>query len=83
MSRSKGGTMIFTVMGFHPGKDELAFEKHISLSVRELGTVMQWTDEHAHVGADFRLTEKQVAEIGRLAVMFFPQGLDFYLTSSE
>jgi len=75
--------MIFSIMGFHPGKDELVFEKCIGLSEKELIPVMKWTKNNEYVGADFRLTAAQASEIERLAFISFPEGLDFYLTSSE
>jgi hypothetical protein len=75
--------MIFSVMGFHPGKDELVFEHDINLSVEDLTPVMQWTNSNDCIGVDFRLTATQALEIERLASLAFPQGLDLYLTSSS
>lgn len=74
--------MIFSVMGFHPDKDELVFEQNISLSVEDLAPVMQWTNSNDCIGVDFRLTATQALEIERLASLAFPQGLDLYLTST-
>ncbi|RON10897.1 hypothetical protein BK659_05140 [Pseudomonas brassicacearum] len=74
--------MIFSVMGFHPGRDELVFEHGISLSVADLTPVMQWTNTNECIGVDFRLTAAQALEIERLASVVFPEGLDLYLTSS-
>ncbi|SDB26564.1 hypothetical protein SAMN03159382_02235 [Pseudomonas sp. NFACC23-1] len=73
--------MSFGVLGFYPGKDELVFEQSISLSVADLKPVMQWLDGNDHIGADFRLSTKQVLEIERLTLLAFPRGLDLYLTS--
>jgi|GEM_PF-2483426 len=75
--------MSFSVMGFYPNQDELVFELDISLSVEELSPVMQWANGNDCVGVDFRLTTAQALEIGRLASVDFPDGLDFYLASSE
>lgn len=75
--------MIFSVMGFHPSKDELVFEQNISLSVADLSPVMQWANRNDCVGVDFRLATAQVLEIERLASVAFPEGLDLYLASSE
>ena len=74
--------MNFSVMGFHPEKDELVFEQSISLSVEDLIPLMQWTSSNDCVGVDFRLTKTQALEIERLASVVFPEGLDLYLTSS-
>ncbi|MCP1442233.1 hypothetical protein J3D54_001365 [Pseudomonas sp. GGS8] len=74
--------MNFSVIGFHPGKDELVFEQSISLSVEDLIPIMQWTSSNECIGVDFRLTTTQALEIERLASLAFPQGLDLYLTSS-
>ncbi|WP_060613177.1 hypothetical protein [Pseudomonas brassicacearum] len=75
--------MSFGVLGFFPGKDELVFEQSISLSVEDLKPVMQWAGSNDHIGADFRLSAKQVLEIERLASLVLPQGLDLYLTSYD
>ncbi|NUT84283.1 hypothetical protein THH46_01575 [Pseudomonas sp. NA13] len=75
--------MSFWVLGFYPGKDELVFEQSISLSVEDLKPVMQWAGSNDHIGADFRLSAKQVLEIERLASLVLPQELDLYLTSYD
>ncbi|MFL7963612.1 hypothetical protein ACEI36_15400 [Pseudomonas kielensis] len=74
--------MSFAVLGFYPGKDELVFEQSINLSAEDLRPVMHWTDNTDHIGADFRLSTKQIIEIGRLASLALPEELDLYLTST-
>lgn len=75
--------MNFAVLGFYPGKDELAFEQSINLSVEDLMPLMHWTDSTEYIGADFRLSKKQIIDIERLASLAFPAELDLYLTSTE
>ncbi|MFJ2366048.1 hypothetical protein ACIPIN_20480 [Pseudomonas sp. NPDC087697] len=75
--------MIFSVMGFHPGRDDLVFEHSISLSVADLIPVMQWTNTNECVGVDIRLIAAQVLEVEHLASVVFPEGLDLYLTSFD
>lgn len=75
--------MSFAVLGFYPDKDELVIEQSISLSVEDLASVMEWKSNIDHIGADFRLSTKQIIEIERLASLVFPGDLDLYLTSGE
>ncbi|MBV4554722.1 hypothetical protein HU742_026570 [Pseudomonas sp. SWRI102] len=75
--------MSFAVLGFYPGKEELVFEQSINLSVEDLVPVMDWTNNIDHIGADFRLSTKQILEIERLASLALPEDLDLYLTSGE
>ncbi|AUF99729.1 hypothetical protein CXQ81_03700 [Pseudomonas sp. 09C 129] len=74
--------MMFSVMGFEPGKDELAFEVSINASADELVPVMGWTEISDGIGVDFRLTAAQIVEIEQLCSVRFPEGLDLYLASS-
>ncbi|WP_434654128.1 hypothetical protein J3P96_26285 [Pseudomonas sp. R3-56] len=75
--------MSFVVLGFYPGKDKLVFEQSIDLSVDDLASVMEWANSIDYLGADFRLSTKQIIEIERLASLVFPGDLDLYLTSGE
>ncbi|CAI8880230.1 MULTISPECIES: DUF7683 domain-containing protein [Pseudomonas] len=75
--------MMFSVMGFEPGKDELTFEVSINVSVDELAPVMGWTGASDCIGADFRLTAAQIVEIEQLCSVSFPEGMDLYLASSD
>ncbi|WDH47792.1 pyocin S6 family toxin immunity protein [Pseudomonas chlororaphis] len=74
--------MIFSIMGFHPGEDKLAFELSVSLSSADLSHVMNWTNDNEYVGAEFLLTASQIVEIERLCFVDLPRGLDLYLASS-
>jgi len=73
----------FAVLGFYPGKDELVIEQSVSLSVEDLAPVMEWKSNIDHIGADFRLSAKQILEIQRLASRALREDLDLYLTSDE
>ncbi|WP_434696188.1 hypothetical protein J3P89_26690 [Pseudomonas sp. Z1-14] len=73
--------MSFAVLGFYPDKDELVIEQSISLSVEDLAPVMEWKSNIDHIGADFRLSTKQIIEIERLASLALREDLDMYLTS--
>lgn len=75
--------MSFAVLGFYPGKDELVIEQSVSLSVEDLAPVMEWKSNIDHIGADFRLSAKQILEIERLASRALREDLDLYLTSDE
>lgn len=75
--------MSFAVLGFYPGKDELVIEQSVSLSVEDLAPVMEWKSNIDHIGADFRLSAKQILEIQRLASRALREDLDLYLTSDE
>lgn len=75
--------MGFAVLGFYPGKDEMVFEQNINLSVDDLMPVMHWTSNIDPIGADYRLSKRQIIEIERLASLAFPGELDLYLTSTQ
>ncbi|WP_434602506.1 hypothetical protein J3P91_01295 [Pseudomonas sp. Z4-7] len=75
--------MSFAVLGFYPDKDELVIEQSISLSVEDLAPVMEWKSNIDHIGANFRLSAKQILEIQRLASLALREDLDLYLTSDE
>ncbi|WP_092305729.1 hypothetical protein [Pseudomonas sp. NFIX28] len=74
--------MIFSIMGFHPGEDKLAFELSVSLSSADLSPVMNWTNDSECIGVEFRLTASQVLEVERLCFVDLPRGFDLYLASS-
>ncbi|MGN8345294.1 pyocin S6 family toxin immunity protein [Pseudomonas sp. SMV71] len=71
----------FNILGFSPDKNGLVFEQCIQLPMEQLMSVMQWKNVDSHVGADFKLSAKQVLEIERLGRMSFCKELDLYLTS--
>lgn len=75
--------MSFVVLGFYPGKDEWVIEQSVSLSVEDLAPVMEWKSNIDYIGADFRLSAKQILEIQRLASVALREDLDLYLTSDE
>ncbi|WP_232006523.1 hypothetical protein [Pseudomonas chlororaphis] len=76
------GSRSFSIMGFRPGEDKLAFELSMSLSSADLSPVMNWTNDNEHIGADFLLTVSQIVEIEQLCFVDLPRGLDLYLASS-
>jgi hypothetical protein len=73
--------MIFSVIGFNPGKDEPVYEQNIDLSVAALTPVMRWTDASDCIGVDFLLTVIQAAEIADLASIELPEDLDLFLSA--
>ncbi|TVT80593.1 hypothetical protein [Pseudomonas sp. H3(2019)] len=75
--------MIFSVMGFNPGKDELVYEQSFDLSVADLTPIMHWVDASDCIGVDFPLSKTQAAKIADLASIELPQNLDFFLSSHD
>ena len=75
--------MIFSILGFQKGKDELVYEREIGLSVSDLMPIMHWSKSDDCIGADFKISPDQAAEISALETINLPAELDLYLTGYE
>ena len=71
--------MIFFIMGFHQGKDEMVYKQKIDLCVSQLMLIMHWAESTDCIGADFPVSPDQAAEIASLASIELPDNLDLYL----
>ena len=72
--------MIFFIMGFQEGKDEMVYKQAIDLCVSELMLIMHWAESTDCVGADFPVSPDQAARIASLVSIELPDNLDLYLT---
>lgn len=74
--------MIFEVIGFESGEDDLKYQQDIPLTREDLMVIMPWKEEGDWV-YDWRLTEQQIVEIQKLCPFQLPMGLDLYLSCHQ